>query len=43
MTAALILAGLVLAVVEQIRVRGQSVLCWAVILIGLALTLPLWR
>ena len=43
MTLALVLAGVILAVVDQIRARGQSVLGWAVLLIGLALAYPALR
>lgn len=37
---ALVIVGLVLAVIEQIIARGRSLICWAVIAIALALLLP---
>ena len=43
MTTALLIAGLILAAVDQLRARGQSVLGWAVLLIGLALATPVLR
>lgn len=37
MTVALILAGLILALVEEFQAGGKSLLGWAVVLIGIAL------
>jgi hypothetical protein len=41
MTYALILVALILAIIELVRSKAQSLLCWAVVLIALALVLPL--
>jgi hypothetical protein len=40
MTHALILVALILSIIELVRGKGQSLLCWAVVLIALALAVP---
>jgi hypothetical protein len=36
-----ILVALILAIIELVRSRGMSLICWAVVLMALAFVLPL--
>jgi len=43
MSQLLILVALVFAIIELVRSQGKSFLCWAVVLIAVALALPVLR